>query len=100
MKCKILLNGAKQHSKFSRLEKEMKNSIVAIAILLFLFCIFAAVFKYIWIRIYLAELESYLDPIEHNSATIEILMNVGLWFSLLSYFIPISLQVINIILFR
>ena len=69
----------------------MKTCIVATSILLLSFCLFAALFKFTWIRIYIEELKSYIDPLEHNSPFIEILMNVGLWFSLLSYFIPISL---------
>lgn len=93
MRCKIFLNSARRHSKFSRLEKLMKLCIVGISILLFSFCLFAAVFKSFWVRVYLKELKFYLDPLEHKSLLIEIMMNVGLWFSLLSYFIPISLQV-------
>lgn len=81
-----MLNCTKQRVKRSRLEKDMRLSIITIAFCLFAFCLFASTYEYFWTKKNISY--DYLGLRPEN-----MFIDIGLWFSLLSYFIPISLMV-------
>ncbi|CAD8051177.1 unnamed protein product [Paramecium sonneborni] len=86
MDCKIMLNCSQERTKRSRLEYYMRICIISISITLALFCIMASIYEFLWTNNHLNY--SYLGLSKDN-----VFVDLGLWFSLLSYFIPISLVV-------
>ncbi|CAD8046114.1 unnamed protein product [Paramecium primaurelia] len=86
MDCKIMLNSSQERTKRSRLEQYMRICIMSISISLALFCIMASIYEFLWTNNHLNY--SYLGLSKDN-----VFVDLGLWFSLLSYFIPISLVV-------
>lgn len=64
----------------------MRICIISISISLALFCIMASIYEFLWTNNHLNY--SYLGLSKDN-----VFVDLGLWFSLLSYFIPISLVV-------
>ena len=64
----------------------MRLSIITIAFCLFAFCLFASTYEYFWTKKNISY--DYLGLRPEN-----MFIDIGLWFSLLSYFIPISLMV-------
>ncbi|CAD8053969.1 unnamed protein product [Paramecium primaurelia] len=86
MNCKIMLNCSQERTKRSRLEQYMRICIISISISLALFCLMSSIYEFIWTNNHLNY--SYLGLTKDN-----VFIDLGLWFSLLSYFIPISLVV-------
>lgn len=86
MDCKIMLNCSPERTKRSRLENVMRTCIVSISITLILFCLMASIYEHIWTNDHMNY--TYLGLTKDS-----VFIDLGLWFSLLSYFIPISLIV-------
>lgn len=86
MDCKIMLNCSEERNKRSRLENAMRICIISISITLMLFCLMASLYEYFWTNDHIYY--TYLGLTKEN-----VFIDLGLWFSLLSYFIPISLVV-------